>query len=80
MMTTTTNLGSGFSNTAVSAIVTNTVEAPRSSGILANSYIYGFSVRFGSNLGTDFGVFANTNTGSNTGFNQLGNLIPSIIN
>jgi hypothetical protein len=25
-------------------------------------------------------VFANTNTGSNTGFNQLGNLIPSIIN
>jgi len=80
MMTTNTNLGSGFSNNPVSAIVTNLVELPRSSKVPANSYIYGFSVRFGSDLGTSFGVFANTSTSSNTGFNQLGNLISSMIN
>ncbi len=80
IMNMTTNLGSGLTNAAVSAIVTNTVEAPRSSEIPANSYIYGFSVKFGSNLGESFGVFANTSTTSNTGFNQLGNLIPSLIN
>jgi hypothetical protein len=80
MMTTTTSLGSGLANSATSAIVSNNVESPRSVGIPANSYIYGFSVRFGSNLGTSFGVFANTSTTSNTGFNQLGNLIPSLIN
>jgi hypothetical protein len=80
MMTTNTNLASGFSNNPVSAIVTNLVELPRSSKVPANSYIYGFSVRFGSDLGTSFGVFANTSTSSNTGFNQLGNLISSMIN
>jgi hypothetical protein len=80
MMTTATNFGGGLTNAPSSAIVTNMVEAPRSSGIPANSYIYGFSVRFRSNLGTSFGVFANTSTTSNTGFNQLGNLISSLIN
>lgn len=79
MMTTNTNLGSGLTNSASSAIITNLVEAPRSTGIPANSYIYAFSVRFGSSSGTSFGVFANTNTSSNTGYNQLGNLIPAMI-
>lgn len=79
-ITTPGTLASGLTNNPSSAIVTNTVESPRSLGIPANSYIYGFSVRFASNLGTSFGVFANTNTLSNTGFNQLGNPIPSIIN
>jgi hypothetical protein len=79
IMTTTTNLGNGLTNSASSAIVTNLVELPRSSIIPANSYIYAFSVRFASNLGTSFGVFANTSTTSNTGFNQLGNLIPSMV-
>jgi hypothetical protein len=80
MMTTNTNLGSGLTQNPVSAIVTNLVELPRSSKVAANSYIYGFSVRFGSDLGTSFGVFANTSTSSKTGFNQLGNLISSMIN
>ena len=79
MMTTTTNLGSGLTGSASSGIITNAVEAPRSTGIPANSYIYAFSVRFGSSSGTSFGVFANTNTSSNTGYNQLGNLIPAMI-
>ena len=79
-MSATANVGSGLTNSALSAIVTNSVEAPRSIGILANSYIYAFSVRFASNLGTSFGVFANSNTNSNTGFNQLGNLIPGMLN
>jgi hypothetical protein len=80
MMTTNTNLSSGLVGSAVSAIVTNVVELPRASKVPANSYIYGFSVRFGSDLGTSFGVFANTSTNSNTGFNQVGNLIYSMIN
>jgi hypothetical protein len=80
MMTTTTNFASGLTQNPFSAIVTNLVELPRASKVPANSYIYGFSVRFGSDLGTSFGVFANTSTTSNTGFNQLGNLITSIAN
>jgi hypothetical protein len=79
-MTTLTNLAGGLTQNPVSAIVTNLVELPRSSKVPANSYIYGFSVRFGSDLGTSFGVFANASTTSNTGFNQIGNLIPSMIN
>jgi hypothetical protein len=80
VMNATTSVGGGLTNSASSAIVANYVEAPRSSGIPANSYIYAFRVRFGSNLGTSFGVFANTNVSSNTGFNQVGNLITSMVN
>jgi hypothetical protein len=72
-----TGTASGFTGGGNSALIANgvTVNTP---AILANRYIYGFALRWPRQFsGTDIRVFANTNTGSNTGFNQVGNVLPA---
>jgi titin len=75
----TSGTSGGLSNSG-SAIIANSIKNPYSTAIPVNSYVYGFRVKFGSNLGTAFEVSANTNTGSNTGFSRLGNVISSMNN
>jgi hypothetical protein len=69
--------GGGLTATDQSALVANGVTA-NTPAISANTYLYGFAVRW-SNVysGTDLRVFANTNTSSSTGFNQVGNILPA---
>jgi hypothetical protein len=71
-------LSSLITTTDQSVIVYNSAVIPSAPAIPANTYLYAFAVKYGQTTpATDARVFTNTNTASNTGFNQVGNILPA---
>ncbi len=74
---------SGLTVLDKSAIVYNTATVPNTRAIAANAYLYAFAVKYGQNVPTpvtDARVFTNANSASNTGFNQVGSILPTFTN
>jgi hypothetical protein len=68
---------SGFSQNKA-ALVSNSVTA-QSLAIPANNYLYAFAFRYVTTTpSAGMLVYANTNTGSTSGYNQVGNTLPSV--
>lgn len=67
--------GSGGLANAKAALVANSVTVV-SPAILANQYLYGFSMRWSFAEGVDMRVYTNTNSASTGGFNQVGSVLP----
>jgi hypothetical protein len=71
--------GGGLAN-AKAALVANSVTSI-SPAILANQYLYGFAFRWGtSEGGVNLRVYTNTASGSTSGFNQVGSILPNQTN
>jgi hypothetical protein len=69
--------GSGLTQNS-SALVSNTVTA-LNVAIPANNYVYAFALRYVTTTPSEgMRVYTNTNTGSTGGYNQVGNVLPSI--
>jgi len=61
-----------------SVIVCNNAATPGAPAIGANTYLYAFAIKYGkATPATDARVFTNKNTASNTGFNQVGSVLPT---
>jgi len=64
-----------------SVIVCNNAATPGAPAIGANTYLYAFAVKYDQTTpfapATDARVFTNKNTASNTGFSQVGSVLPT---
>jgi len=72
---------SQITTTDQSAIVYNNAASPGAPDISANTYLYAFAVKYDQTTpfapATDARVFTNKNTASNTGFSQVGSVLPT---